>query len=809
MAQPDAREHSTGPSFRGWAAALGLLTLVGAIWLGTRADRAGEPEVLGGAGDSLAAETATPAELVHLDPVDPRDATRSQGTAAEPALAPALAPESKEATQVGAVSVLVRWKDSGELASDVRVSLRPGAYSGSPFGRRSESTDALGRAEFSGVRPGPYAIAVPGTPEESRASLAVEPGLTAEITLTLPAGISFRGSVLDAVGLPVPEAEIVWVGFFGESEVVAESDKSGAFAFRGILTDGGLFARRHPQAPSARRECSVADGSQTGIVLRLRGEGAALEGIVVDEAGQPVAGARMSLASDGPHTDAPHGSETSYLNRPARLRALTDSEGRFAWSGLAPVGWTVLADDRVHLPLLQSVVLAPGTSESLRLTLAAGATVFGTVTDSRGAPVEGVHVSTYEVLKRSLQSSRSTKSDAAGAYELIGVARSAEQKVRAVRVGTPDAAEAVLDLASVDRVEWNPVVAPPTGLTGFVLGPGGEPLEGLMVIALDDAGGWVDVALTHKDGDFSMGEDMERARDLNVQRTATPGRPSHPMASLHLEKDIFPAASPVVLQITAEDLAHGAARGRVIDATGTVPAGAKVSIELVGFPLAFTTDFEPDGSFTLDELPVGTYGATFTAPDRATWKGEVVIEASETSELSDIPSGSGGMLQWETSSLNSSGWPEGTDAIVLSQANGEHEPLPLSDMDPKGPLAAGRYSLRFSAAGYALASVEVDVRDGETTSVLLPAATPQEGPSFQIEAKDGTWLNGRVSRADGAVELPLSFLTEGASHTLALPGLPDGAYVLRLRAMTQREISHGFRVGPGGVGAAPPTLVLE
>src|SRR6202050_3412932 len=57
---------------------------------------------------------------------------------------------------------------------------------------------------------------------------------------------------------------------------------------------------------------------------------------------------------------------------------------------------------------------------------------------------------------------------------------------------------------------------------------------------------------------------------------------------------------------------RGTILGTVTDPSGAVVAGAKVSVKNVGTGLERTTDTSADGSFSLPELPIGTYTVTVT-----------------------------------------------------------------------------------------------------------------------------------------------------------------------------------------------------
>src|ERR1700680_1089488 len=59
---------------------------------------------------------------------------------------------------------------------------------------------------------------------------------------------------------------------------------------------------------------------------------------------------------------------------------------------------------------------------------------------------------------------------------------------------------------------------------------------------------------------------------------------------------------------------RGTILGTVTDPSGAVIAGAKVTVKNAGTGLERTTETSADGSYSIPELPIGTYSVTVTQP---------------------------------------------------------------------------------------------------------------------------------------------------------------------------------------------------
>lgn len=149
---------------------------------------------------------------------------------------------------------------------------------------------------------------------------------------------------------------------------------------------------------------STGDGSRDAL--------ASLHGLVVFEASDLVAGLNISL-----ETELDDGSRARLvgmgLPEPAeqslRVQAQTEDDGSYEFVDLLPLEYRIVVETEgllLRRPFRQpfEVKLDPGEREELRIELARGYRIFGTVLDESGLPVEGAEVHFDGNLGRHLES---------------------------------------------------------------------------------------------------------------------------------------------------------------------------------------------------------------------------------------------------------------------------------------------------------------------------------------------------------------------------------------------------------------------
>lgn len=164
--------------------------------------------------------------------------------------------------------VLDRQRNDG--ISRARVRLRSARET------RSAQTDAQGRFEFRNVSNGKYDVIAESDGHISgRAALTLTSAEPRELDpIVLGPGGSLSGDVVDRLGVPVFDAEVV-LGLPAQWKGSARTDYEGHFRLTGIEPGDHVVSARHPQVGQSAQATPVrvyALQESPGVVLRLPGQ---------------------------------------------------------------------------------------------------------------------------------------------------------------------------------------------------------------------------------------------------------------------------------------------------------------------------------------------------------------------------------------------------------------------------------------------------------------------------------------------------------------------------------------------------------
>ncbi|HEY4592875.1 MAG TPA: carboxypeptidase regulatory-like domain-containing protein, partial [Thermoanaerobaculia bacterium] len=633
---------------------------------------------------------------------------------------------------------------------------------------------------------------------------AAKPEEIGPAVIALKPAVPASGKVVeDGTGRPVPGA-LVWPD--QDLGAVTRAGKDGSFQLAHVEPEVGI----HATAPGYFTDPGRAGGRVVTFHLLPR---LAAGGIVVDEAGQPVVGARLKASpKEGPR---------AYRSAAAWGSggfARSAASGRFRLAGLtAGVIYELRAEregfapSRVELPARQAGAPAP----DLRVVLHPGRTAFGMVIDGRRRPVAGAEVSLRPTLPadliaraRELRNPERipASTGASGRFEMKNLpAGTFDLTVRArgfAPITVPALAipegKGATDLGTVQ-------LAPGGAVHGMVVDPQGEPIADAEVQAKGaDRDGQAfresrpgDVgagsAVTAADGSFTL-EDLAPGVALDVSVTHPGYGPGGaPGVAVPSETPIR-----VVLQPVAR------VSGHVLGPDGKPVAGASVALHESPRRLggAFfqassrhlhegVTDDE--GAFAFADVAPGPFQMSASAPghQRAELRGLEVKPGQDLSGIAiQLPAGA--TVEGRVTSTEGKPLAEAQVIVADAAVNGMLGYSPFRGATDDGGqyriegIPPGPHTLEASAEGYRRA-----VRDVEA------AAEPRK-VDFQLDR--GLEISGRVVDdegtpvADAGVSLfraggePQGAPTE-ADGTFRLSGVEDGDYVLQ-------AVKRGYSSGP-------------
>ena len=436
------------------------------------------------------------------------------------------------------------------------------------------------------------------------------------VVIRIAEGARVKVTVVDDEKQPIAGAEVK----AGEQELSARTDAKGEAVLEPIHPGWiPVQAAAAGYAPNSSFTTVGSAGAQGQLTIVLR-KGQSVSGRVIDEAGKPVAKARVFPVSAGwgaDETDDPQ---------------ITDDKGQFTIPALAAGNHVLSAIDGVHAPARSpQFAVSDRPVTGIEIKMQAGGVVAGTVVDSAGKPVP---FATIKVSGGGRQmwavAARQATSDKAGAFEVRGLARA---KLQARAESDTAASKLVaVDLTDKPIQKDTKLVLDVSGtIAGVVVDDKGKPVPEVQVHAFADvlAGGDLEVAALAgmstattdgagaftirglPDGDYRLwAARASAAREWG--RQGTPAKAGDQNVRI-----VLPAPGQLVGKIAIEG--------------GGTP---KLAMVQVGYQPPTPTS---DGTFALRELAPGKYDMTLRGPEFAELiKHDVTIEAGKTTDLGTI-----------------------------------------------------------------------------------------------------------------------------------------------------------------------------
>lgn len=439
----------------------------------------------------------------------------------------------------------------------------------------------------------------------------------------LAAGVSLEVTVVDEPGKPIAGAS-VHEGGMAESVVV--TDAKGAAKLKGIKPGWIAIDASAPGYASSTTMTTVGSSGGSGTVQLTLRKGYAVVGTVVDDSGKPVAGARVRANAEN----------WSMTDETGDADVITSAKGEFQIPAMSAGTHRLTAVDGEHAPAWSTpITIKDAPITGIVITMKAGGTVSGTVTDVSGKPVAFASV---QVVGKGQDNGwgniapRHATTDRLGAFKLGGLARvklqgRAEAETAASGIVEIDLSDklAITDLKLVLDVSGQitgivvddkGVAVPEVQVSAFPDVLGGASMDGLALAGMSATttdGGGEFVISGLPDGAYRLRAAREKSGWGDWGQGGTAAKTG--------DKDV-----KIILP------APGVLTGKVVIAgKDTMPTIASVQVgQKPPTPLI-------KGEFIVRDLTPGSYDVTFRGAEFAeTTKRDIKIEAGKTKDLGTV-----------------------------------------------------------------------------------------------------------------------------------------------------------------------------
>lgn len=586
--------------------------------------------------------------------------------------------------------------DQPVAGAEVRISSSP---------PRTTRTDTDGSFSFDKLLGRTYYLRARAGDRAGNASAKVT-AQSDPVVIRLRQGATLTVLVVDGTTRkPIAGATVLRLGDDDHGEATTGGD--GKAVLRGV-DDGWVqvSASAPGYGPATASRSIGASERQVELEVALA-EGAPVSGRVVDERGQPIAGAQVWAQDASSAWEGGAGE---------RAAVRSDKAGAFTIPALSAGSYILFAKDEVHAPAATAPVTIAGEvpTTGVEIVMQAAAVVAGVVVDPGGAPVPYATVRVSSRVWSASMVYRQAAADDQGRFEVRGLPRAA---LRARAEGEEASSAAIdLDLAAIaEQRDLRLVLDRSAQIAGVVVDGDGEPVAEATVSAYPDFTtvevDWVMAstasAATDGGGRFTLKGLDDGAYRVWATREGGGGRRASTregVAARTGDRDVR-----LVLP------APGGIKGKIALEDGGAPALAIVS---VGWQERVTVK---DGAFALADLAPGRYDVRVTGLDFAERvKGDVEVTAGKVTDAGTITVRAGRTLAGKV--VDDQGQPvEGARVLYGKMLFGDGKRTGATDADTAAQL--GQRIATSNAAG------EFVIRGAPRTSGALLAEHPTLGRS--------------------------------------------------------------------------------
>ncbi len=518
---------------------------------------------------------------------------------------------------------------------------------------------------------------------------------------------------------------------------------------------------------------------RSGVDAQLQG-GISVSGTVTDSGGAPISGINVNVnpTASGPSGWAQTGPDGTYLTGPLPLG---DYRVQFSTPGPAPAWATQFWHQQPSWNTADILTITADDAPihaGIDAVLSAAATISGTVTGPQGQPVGGICVNAIINTANGLDGLANTTTAPDGTYALTGLspmdvevlfddcnhvgpyARQAWQGSRTLNDATPIIVTAG---AIINHIDAQLVAA--GSITGTVRNDNHLPLAGICVQATTDTfvGG---LTSTDNNGNYSLV--LDRPGDYHVQFVDCSPTPTYAgkwwTAPPSSDRGTVTVAPGAVASGIDADLTAGAVatiRGTVRNAQG-VPMTSACVVAYLPNQFAIFASVETDGTYSLHNVPSGTYALAFLGCDHGE-PGPTVTDPTD-------PTTTYAAVWWRNVPLTLDAGPDGG-------------PDPIAQGALLVTVAPGANLTGFDHCFGCLPPITITsvTTDGDSITVAFSTTEERHAESFAVEIAPTVYTltcssPTGVTRSASAASSPITVtgVTAGATYTCIVTST-DGA----------------------------------
>lgn len=608
------------------------------------------------------------------------------------------------------------------------------------------------------------------------------------VVIRLAEGASIAVTVVDEARRPIAGAELRG-GELAERGV-ARTDARGEATLRPVHPGYVAITATAPgHAPGGGFTTIGSPGAVGRLTITLR-KGFPISGRVIDEAGAPIARAKVSLRGGwGDGGDGGAEGEGEAEAAAAARHAITDAKGQFTLPAVASGTHKLAAVDGDHAPATsEPVTVADRAVTGVTITMKAGGVLTGRVADAAGAPVPYATVRVAGAGRAMwMVARRQVTCDAEGAFEVRGLAR---DKLTARAESEQAASKLVeVDLIARAKQEVTLVLDVEGVIAGKVIGDAGAGVAEIQVTAfpeLADGAGWEGLAIagmtsaiTNGAGEFTVrglpegGYKLVAARAVRIFEWGLQGT----RARTGDRDVIVKLPSPGALVGSLVIQGAGAPRHAFVQLGGQPPTPAR------------------DGAFELRDVAPGTYDVVFRGPEFAELvRRDVQIEPGETTDLGAVTVHRGRRLAGKV--VDAKGAPVAGAKVKVGELlfSLEDEDATSGLEDLSGIRSAitgpdGAFAIAGLPAKATTAAAE-HAAHGRSTPAPIAGGAQDPPPvvlalrgfgsiSGQVVQQGAPQANVTITQSSQGGGAQLAFARTDERGTFSLAKVPEGAHVLQ------------------------------